>query len=73
MSRKPREFLLDGKTVYELIEDDFGQAEHDSHETGFKHISVTSDPRGDYPGFTVPECDLKELKPLSVRELVLAQ
>lgn len=59
--RNPQAYELDGQTVYELLEDDFGAAEIDSHDTGIKHLSVTANPDGSYPGFTVPVMDLQAL------------
>lgn len=43
-----------GMTVYECAKYDYGLARDDTNFTGIHHISVTLDPTGDYPYFTVP-------------------
>lgn len=44
-----------GTVVYGLVKPDYGLANDDTRNTGVPHISVTLDPTGDYPSFTVPE------------------
>jgi hypothetical protein len=51
-----------GTIVYKLRKNDFGAAKDDSKHTGIKHISVTYDPEGKYPFFTIPEQDLELIK-----------
>ncbi len=51
-----------GDTVYELAAYDYGLANDDTRYTGIAHISVTLKPDGDYPSFTVPVRDLREIK-----------
>jgi hypothetical protein len=46
--------LEPGVTVYESAKYDYGLASDDSRFTGIHHVSVTLDPTGDYPFFTVP-------------------
>lgn len=43
-----------GDTVYDCKGHDYGLARDDTESTGVKHISVTLDPNGGYPFFTVP-------------------
>lgn len=50
-----------GTTVYSCKGWDYGCANDDSRATGIEHTSVTLDPEGDYPFFTVPKSDLKPL------------
>ena len=50
-----------GDIVYGLNKYDYGLASDDTRATGFKHISVTLDPTGDYPSFTIPVHNLEEL------------
>lgn len=67
---KPYEMLADsrveesvkkGATVFACAKHDYGCASDDTRITGVHHVSVTKDPGGDYPFFTVP---FKDLKPL---------
>lgn len=51
-----------GTIVYESRGYDYGLASDDSRYTGIEHKSVTLDPTGDYPFFTVP---VRDLEPLS--------
>ncbi len=44
--------------VYDLKYHDYGSANDDTRHTGIHHVSVTKDPEGDYPFFTVPKQDL---------------
>jgi hypothetical protein len=48
-------------TVYELLQDDFDCAQIESLSTGVPHISVTLDPKGQYPSFTVPLSQVREI------------
>jgi hypothetical protein len=50
-----------GTTVYDCHGHDYGCANDDTRITGIVHRSVTLDPTGDYPFFTVPERDLESL------------
>lgn len=50
-----------GDIVYQCTKYDYGCASEDSHFSGFKHMSVTLDPTGDYPFFTIPVHNLEEL------------
>lgn len=44
-----------GTVVYECVGSDYGCASDDSRIFGVRHISVTVDPKGSYPFFTVPK------------------
>jgi hypothetical protein len=44
-----------GTRVYELKYHDYGLARDDTNHTGIEHESVTMDPMGNYPSFTVPK------------------
>lgn len=60
--RKPKKFITDdGQTVYELIHYDYGLASDDTRFTGVEYVSVTLDESGDYPSFTIPKHELKEI------------
>jgi hypothetical protein len=48
-----------GTTVYECSRFDYGIARDDYFGSGVPHLSVTLDPNGDYPFFTVPMRDLE--------------
>jgi len=50
-----------GTVVYDSRKHDYGLASDDTRITGVPHISVTLDPSGDYPVFTVAEHDLESL------------
>ena len=50
-----------GTRVYHLSGTDYGTASMDSLYTQIEHISVTENPSGDYPFFTVPKHDLEEV------------
>jgi hypothetical protein len=50
-----------GTIVYDLKGWDYGLASDDTRFTGVKHVSVTLDPEGDYPSFTIRQSDLKEI------------
>lgn len=49
-----------GDMVHALRGWDYGLAGDDTRLTGTLHVSVTHDPDGDYPFFTVPVSDLEE-------------
>ena len=51
-----------GTIVYEQLLHDYGLTNDDTHATGKEHISVTVNPDGSYPGFTVPLEQLQEIK-----------
>jgi hypothetical protein len=51
-----------GTIVYTLRRHDYGLAQDDERMTGFPHRSVTLDPEGDYPSFTVPCSALEKIK-----------
>lgn len=51
-----------GTTVFDPIVYDYGLARDDTrYSGGVEHISVTLDPSGGYPVFTVPKRDLEPL------------
>lgn len=50
-----------GDNVYRLAGTDYGCASDDTAILGVHHISVTNDPGGGYPFFTVPSADLAAL------------
>ncbi|NEM18276.1 hypothetical protein G3V96_26440 [Escherichia coli] len=50
-----------GVIVYQARVSDYGMASEDSDIMGCTWISVTYDPAGGYPLFTVPKSALKEL------------
>ena len=43
-----------GTSVYSARGYDYGLASDDTRMTGVEHTSVTLDPNGDYPVFTIP-------------------
>lgn len=47
-----------GDSVYRCIRHDYGCSDDDTVMTGVKHVSVTKDPTGEYPFFTIPLADL---------------
>lgn len=49
-----------GATVYRCKGWDYGCANDDTRRLGITHISVTLDPGGDYPFFTIPVEDLRD-------------
>lgn len=51
-----------GDIVYDFGRYDYGCASDDTRFTGIEHKSVTLDPDGAYPFFTVPCKDLEEIK-----------
>jgi len=50
-----------GATVYDCKGWDYGVANDDTRMTGVAHQSVTLDPEGGYPSFTVPVRDLEPI------------
>lgn len=50
-----------GSLVNQAMSYDYGLARDDANWTGVEHVSVTVDPNGGYPFFTVPLHDLVEL------------
>lgn len=52
-----------GAIVYRCIGWDYGCANDDTRITGIEHTSVTLDPAGAYPFFTVPKQDLEAVQP----------
>lgn len=53
--------LRPGEVVYKQRGYDYGLSSDDTRATGVEHITVTRDPEGDYPGFTIAKRDLWEL------------
>ena len=51
-----------GAIVYKFVRYDYGLASDDTRMTGVPHVSVTLDPEGGYPFFTVPETAIREIK-----------
>lgn len=51
-----------GDVVYISTKYDYGLAEDDTRYTGVEHISVTLNSDGDYPTFTIPLHELKEIQ-----------
>lgn len=54
-----------GATVYLCQKYDYGCSSDDTRGLGIEHTSVTLDPTGDYPFFTVP---VAHLAPVSVAQ-----
>ena len=50
-----------GTTVYSCLLGTYGLAAQDTRMTGRPHRSVTLDPEGEYPFFTVPDANLLPL------------
>ena len=50
-----------GVTVYKLLLNDYGLANDDTRLGGIKCISITLDPEGGYPFFTVPESHVEAI------------
>lgn len=48
-----------GTAVYPFTSYDYGLASDDTRATGLEHVSVTEDPAGGTPAFTVPKCTLR--------------
>lgn len=51
--------LKAGDAVYSCKYHDYGLAGDDTRGSGVEHTSVTLDPEGNYPFFTVPVMDLE--------------
>lgn len=51
-----------GQLVYDCKRHDYGCASDDTRMTGVEHVSVTLDPEGDYPFFTIPTADIEAVK-----------
>ena len=51
-----------GTLVYHLRMHDYGMASDDTRMTGKQHSSMTLDPSGDYPSFTVADSDFTPLE-----------
>lgn len=51
-----------GDVVYDLLQCDYGGADDDTRITGVKHCSVTKEPNGSYPFFTIPVSHLAALE-----------
>lgn len=51
-----------GTVVYDCAYHDYGCANDDSRLTGIEHTSVTTDPDGGYPFFTVALYDLEKIQ-----------
>jgi hypothetical protein len=52
----------EGHIVFKLAKPDYGLASEDTRLTGIPHVSVTLDPSGDYPSFTVPKSALQPIE-----------
>lgn len=50
-----------GTVVYPCNGYDYGLSRDDTMITGVEHVSVTTDPTGGYPFFTVPVDDLERI------------
>lgn len=50
-----------GTTIYRASGHDYGCANDDARATGFPHTSMTIEPSGDYPFFTVPNADFEPI------------
>lgn len=51
----------EGATIYKATGYDYGLASDDARFTGVPHTSMTLNPSGDYPSFTVPNTDFAAL------------
>ena len=51
-----------GHTVYASAMYDYGLASDDTRMTGIEHVSVTLDPEGGYPFFTIPKVDIERIE-----------
>jgi hypothetical protein len=52
-----------GATVYRCTGYDYGCSSEDTRRLGLEHVSVTLDPTGAYPFFTIPRADLRPVEP----------
>lgn len=50
-----------GTVVYKTVLYDYGLANDDTRGTGIPHVTVTLDPAGGYPGFTIPKDALEPI------------
>lgn len=50
-----------GTICYDFMRHDYGLASDDTRITGVPHVSVTLDPDGGYPSFTIVATDLEEV------------
>ena len=55
---KPRFEYKKGTVVYDYNGYDYGLSNDDTYDSGIDHISVTVDPKGSTPFFTVPVTSL---------------
>lgn len=51
-----------GTIVFDFMKCDYGLASDDTRAFGVAHRSVTLNPEGGYPSFTVAERDIEEIK-----------
>jgi len=51
-----------GQLIYRARGYDYGCASDDEYATGLPHTSMTLEPSGDYPFFTVPNADFEPAK-----------
>jgi hypothetical protein len=51
----------DGDIVYDLGHHDYGCASDDTRYTGMEFVSVTYEPTGQYPFFTIPKEALQQV------------
>jgi len=51
-----------GTVVYSCAKHDYGLADDDTRMTGVRHVSVTLNPDGDYPFFTVHEDSIERIE-----------
>jgi len=59
----PDDGMIDvGTIVYQCAEPDYGTALEDTLWTNRLHVSVTLDPSGGYPFFTIEKARLQELR-----------
>lgn len=56
------EAAVAGTIVYSCAKHDYGLADDDTRLTGIRHVSVTLNPDGDYPFFTVPEGSIERVE-----------
>ncbi|WP_043159310.1 hypothetical protein [Bradyrhizobium sp. Ai1a-2] len=54
-------FAAAGTIVFDFLQHDYDLASDDSRLTGVEHVSVTLDPNGGRPSFTIPAADLREV------------
>ena len=56
-----------GTIIYGCIQYGYGLAKLDTKVTGIPHASFTLKANGDYPFFTMPITDVREIKPRRLR------